>query len=122
HGKNVAVARPGDAMPGGGHMISAGFFTGEVGLDNHGVVSFTATLDSDKNGDGFHDTGLYTWSHGKVSLVARSGMVLPGIGTIAGLHPPSIPDFTTTLSGAALNEHGQIAFQAALVGGDGVLL
>jgi hypothetical protein len=121
-GTSVAVAKPGDAMPGGGHMISAGFFTGEMGLNNKGVVSFTATLDTDANSDGFHDTGLYTWSHGKVSLVARSGTVLPGIGTIRDLHPPALPAFSTTFSGAAINERGQLAFQAALTSGDGVLL
>ncbi len=122
HGKSIVVARPGDAMPGGGTMISAGFFTGELGLNEDGVVSFTATMDSDTNGDTFHDTGLFTWANGKLSLVARSGTVLPGIGTIRDLHPPDAQAFATTFSGAAINERGQIAFMAALTDGDGVLL
>ena len=123
HGASVTVARPGDSMPGGGHMISAGFFTGEMGLNNNGMVSFTATLDTDDNGDGFSDTGLYAWSHGTLTLIARSGTVLPGtLGTIAGLRPPALPDFLTTFSGAANNERGQVVFQAALTKGDGVML
>jgi hypothetical protein len=122
HGTSVAVARPGDSMPGGGHMISAGFFTGEMGLNNNGMVTFTATLDTDDNGDGFHDTGLYSWSRGTLTLVARSGTALPGIGTIQGLHPPAVLDFATTFSGAPNNDRGQVAFQAALTNGDGVLL
>jgi hypothetical protein len=120
NGTSVAVARPGDSMPGGGHMISAGFYTGEMGLNNDGLVTFTVTLDTDDNGDGFNNTGLYSWSGGTLTLIARSGTVLPGIGTIAGLHPPAVPDFPTTFSGAANNDRGQVAFQAALTNGDGV--
>ena len=121
-GTSVAVARPGDPMPGGGHMISAGFFTSEMGLNNNGVVTFTATLDT-KTGDGTnHDTGLYSWSRGTLTLIARSGTVLPGIGKILGLHPPAAPDFLTTFSGAPNNERGQVAFQAALTSGKGVML
>lgn len=121
-GTSVAMAHPGDAMPGGGHMISAGFSTAEMGLNNNGVVTFTATLDSDENGDGFNDTGLYSWHRGKLSLVARSGTVLPGIGTIRDLHPPAAANFTNTFSGAPNNDRGQVAFQAALTNGDGVML
>ena len=28
------------------------------------------------------DTGLYVWSHGSLRLVARTGTVIPGVGTV----------------------------------------
>jgi hypothetical protein len=122
HGTTVAVAKPGDAMPGGGTMISAGFLTSEMGLSNNGDVTFTATLNTDTNGDGLNDTGLYSYSHGTLSLIARSGTVLPGIGTIQSLHSPGELGNPTAIAGAATNERGQVVFQAALTSGDGVML
>jgi hypothetical protein len=122
HGATVAVAKPGDAMPGGGTMISAGFLTGELGLSNQGDVTFTATLNTDDNGDGLNDTGLYSYSHGTLSLIARSGTVLPDIGTIQSLHSPDELGNPTAIAGAATNERGQVVFQAALTSGDGVML
>ena len=109
-------------MPGGGTMISAGFLTGELGLNNNGVVTFTATLNTDTNGDGLHDTGLYSYSNGTLSLIARSGTVLPGIGTIQSLHSPGELGNPTAIGGAATNERGQVVFQAALTSGDGVMI
>lgn len=114
--RSVPVALPGDAMPGGGHLRSAGFFTGEISLNNEGTISFTATLDTDDNGDGLEDTGLYTWSRGKLSLVARTGTVLPGLGTIQSFHPPEALGFPTTFAGAANNDRGQIVTQVTLEG------
>src|SRR6266849_73169 len=60
NGKVTAIARPGDRMPGGGRLVTAGFLTGDVALNNNGVVSFDAVIDSDVDGDGRQDTALYT--------------------------------------------------------------
>ena len=38
-----------------------------------------AVLDTDVNKDGTLDTGLFEWSQGQVSLIARTGTVLPGV-------------------------------------------
>ena len=40
---------------------------------------------ADYNGDGTADTGLYAWSKGRLSLVARTGTIIPGVGTVASL-------------------------------------
>src|SRR5207245_1685994 len=39
-GQTIAVARPGDAMPGGGHVVTAMFSIGHVGLNDDGDVAF----------------------------------------------------------------------------------
>jgi hypothetical protein len=123
NGQNIPVARPGDPMPGGGHLVTAGFFTIDLGLNNQGVVAFSAKLDTDVNHVGFNDTGLYTWSRGTLSLVARTGTVIPGVGTIQALLSPGEEGSTSPFGGGeAINEHGQIVFQAALTDGRGVLL
>ena len=84
-------------------------------------VSFAAALDTDDNGDGIADTGLYVSSHGSLRLVARTGTVIPGLGTIAylGLAPFSP---TPVAIGGVINERGQVLFFATLSDGEGVLL
>ncbi len=121
-GQDIPIARPGDLMPGGGHLVTAGFFTTDLWMNNEGVVSFSATLDSDVNGDGLKDTGLYVLEDEKLKVVARTGTKIPGLGTIRSLHSPGELGFRTAISGASLNERGQIAFQATLEDGRGVLL
>jgi hypothetical protein len=81
----------------------------------------TLTLSTD-NGDPIPDTGLYAWSRGLLHLVARTGTVIPGVGTIAGLRmnvlrvaPP--PVFVPN-SGAHNNDRGQVVFDASLVEND----
>ena len=123
HGQNIPVAQPGDPLPGGGHLKTAGFYTIDLGLNNQGVVSFCGTLDTDVNHVGFNDTGLYTWSRGTLSLVARTGTVIPGVGTIQALLSPGEEGSTSPFGGGeAFNNRGQILFQAALTDGRGVLL
>jgi hypothetical protein len=121
NGTTIAVARPGDPMPGGGTFVTASFQVSNYHLNNKGDVSFSATLDSDVNGDGLNDSGLYVFSKGSLSLVARTGTVIPGLGTIAylGLAPFSTPPLGT---GAVINERGQVLFFATLTDGRGVLL
>src|ERR1700757_3814168 len=97
-GTTIAVARPGDSMPGGGHFVTASFIVAEqVHLNNAGEAAFSALLDTDDDKDGDPDTGLYVWSHGSLHVVARTGTVIPGVGTIRhmatailGFPPPPV--------------------------------
>jgi hypothetical protein len=91
-------------------------------LYREGYAVFSATLDTDDNGDGLHDTGLFTWSNGSVQLVARTGTVIPGVGTIAHLQDPPEVGFGRPHSNPVINPRGEIAFQATLADGTGVLL
>lgn len=120
-GSTIPVARPGDPMPGGGHLVTASLQDSNYHLNNRGEVSFSATLDTDVNGDGLPDSGLYVFSKGSLSLVARTGTVIPGLGTIAYLgQAPFFPFPVGT--GAINNDRGQVIFFATLTDGRGVLL
>jgi hypothetical protein len=118
-GKTLAVACPGDPMPGGGKFLTTAFFPQELHINNPGEVVFGANLD---NGD----TGLYLWSHGSLRLVTRAGTVLPGVGTVSQLtmfvitFPP--PLFSQANAGAINNDRGQVLFGATLTDMRGVLL
>jgi hypothetical protein len=124
----IAVARPGDAMPGGGNFVTSASISGwQIDVNNAGEVVFNATLDTDADTDGFPDTGLYLFSHGKVRLVARTGTPIPGVGTIAQLVMavplvPPPPKIFFPNSGANNNNRGQVVFGATLTDGRGVLL
>jgi hypothetical protein len=120
NGTNTAIVRPGDAMPGGGHLATVSFLTGDMGLNNTGVISFTAQLDTQTGG--IPDTGLYEWTNGTLSLVARSGMTIPGAGTILAFQPPGFVGGSYPLSGAAINEQGQIVFSVTLTDGRSPIL
>ena len=85
-GVTIAVARPGDEMPGDGRFVTSAIIGGwQIDVNNAGEVAFNATLDTDDNKDGSPDTELYLWSHGKRRLVARTGTEIPGVGKIADL-------------------------------------
>jgi len=118
----VAVARPGDPMPGGGHLLTASNNTLDYHLNNRGEVAFAAFLDTDDNGDGIPDTGVYVASGGSLRLVARTGTVIPGVGTIAQASASFATVPPTPSSGAANNDHGQVFFNATLTDGRVVLL
>jgi hypothetical protein len=77
-GMILKVARPGDTMPGGGKFATAAFYTGNYGINERGQVSFAARL---ANGE----RGVYVWSHGTLSLVAKDGTALPRVGSIRDL-------------------------------------
>jgi hypothetical protein len=119
-GTTTAVAQPGDPMPGGGHfLLPITYGTGNLDLNDRSDVTFGAMLDTDANGDGQPDTGVYLWSNGTLSLIARSGTVIPGVGTLAQLRPPDTGNWG---SGAMSNDQGQVFFQGTLTNGTGVLL
>jgi len=123
-GKIIPIARPGDAMPGGGHLVTASIVGGNTHLNNKGDVVFNAALDTNHNG--IPDTGLFEWSHGHLSLIARSGTVLPGVGTVKDFTfnvittPP--PTIVVPNSGADNNDRGQVLFGATLEDGRSVML
>ena len=84
-GVTIAVARPGDEMPGGGRFVTSAIIGGwQIDVNNAGEVVFNAALDTHANAE-IPDTGLYLFSHGERHLVARTGTVIPGVGTIAQL-------------------------------------
>ena len=107
-------------------MTSSTISGWQIDVNNAGEVVFNAALDTDDNGDGFLDTGLYLWSNGNRRLVARTDTVIPGVGTIARLVmnvpvvSPGEPDVPN--SGANNNNRGQVVFGATLTDGRGVLL
>jgi hypothetical protein len=110
------VAAPGDAMPSGGHISILPVIDWQTGLNNRGDVGFFAALDTG-------DEGLYLWSGGEAALVAKTGTVLPGVGTIANLeYPGNLQPVGQPTCGAQLNDHGQIAFGCTLTDGRTVLL
>jgi hypothetical protein len=120
-----AVAVPGDPMPGGGHFASAGTGDEMEGINNAGDISFVAALDTDTIGDGLNDTGVYVESRGLLRLVARSGTVIPGVGTISRMgqflgFPTNNPP--NSVAGGIINDRGQVAFTATLTNKRGVLL
>jgi hypothetical protein len=120
-GTTIAVARPGNAIPGGGTLVTAGFFDATYDLNQRGDVSFAVKLDTDVNADGIADNGVYIFSKGSVRLVARTGTVVPGLGTIAYLGlAPFVP--TPVGTGGIINERGQVLLFATLSDGRGVLL
>jgi hypothetical protein len=125
-GTTIAVARPGDSMPAGGHFVTASFIVAfQVHVNNEREVGFSALLDTDDDHDGNPDTGLYVWSHGTLHVVARTGTVIPSVGTIRHLatfvtgFPP--PPVNNPNSGAVNNDRGQVFFCATLIDGRGVL-
>jgi hypothetical protein len=78
------------------------------------------------DGDGLPDQGTYEWSHGGVSLLARTGTVLPGVGAVRSFVPPSgiilpPPLVLVPNSRAINNDHGQVLFSALLTDGRYVL-
>ena len=51
-GVTIAVARPGDVMPGGGRFVTSATIIGwQIDVNNAGEVVFNAALDTDDNAD-----------------------------------------------------------------------
>jgi hypothetical protein len=119
-GTTRAIARPGDTMPGGGTMVTATTTPLGYHLNNRGDVSFAASLDTDGNGSA-DAAGLYVAGQSGLRLVARTGTVIPGVGTIDYFSFPGDASLVN-FAGAVINDNGQVFFQATLTDGRGVLL
>jgi hypothetical protein len=116
-----SVARLGDAMPGGGRFLSGAFQPGNADVNDRGDIAFSATLDTDDNGDGLLDQGLYRWTAGKLSVVVRTGVVLPA-GQIVALQPLGALGSFFPFSGAVINHARRLLWQATVVDTSGNLL
>lgn len=112
-GRTRAIARPGDAMPGGGRVaVVTNFGAGNLRINNRGEVAFNAVLDT--GSEQAPDTGAYLWSRGRLVLVARTGTVIPGAGTVASVQP--------TFASIGLNDRGQVALSIRFEDGGQALL
>lgn len=124
-GTLVSIARPGDAMPGGGHVLTAGDQVETYGENARGDVGFVVALDTSSYPSSGPDMGAYVSSHGVIRLVARTGTVIPGVGTIQYfgysrvLSGGALP---FSLTGGAVNARGQMILAATLTDGRTVLL
>src|SRR5437588_662019 len=78
------IHNAGDAMPGGGPFVTLNGFIANTGLNRVGEATFSATLDT-TDGRGVADQGLYVQTGGALQLVARTGTVVAGVGTIKRL-------------------------------------
>ena len=96
-------------MPGGGKIktVNPTAAPGNYSLNNRGDVTFIAALDTGAS-------GLYVYSNGALRVVARTGMTIPGVGTIDNV--------TLFINGGTLNNSGQIFLFASLTDGSGALL
>ena len=86
NGLTVSVVRPGDTLPDGKLVTVSNTVTAHH-LNNRGEISFLANLDTGQE-------ALYVKSDDKFRLVAKTGGVLPGIGTIQDIGdgpPPGFP-------------------------------
>jgi hypothetical protein len=80
---------------------------GNHAINDRGEVSFNASLE---NGD----SGLYVYSRPALHLIAATGTVIPGAGTVSSVAEP--------VTGAALNNTGQVFFWARMTDGRAVML
>jgi hypothetical protein len=104
------IAGSGYSMPEGRKVVSvnpAGVI-GNYSLNNRGDVSFIASLEKG-------ESGLYVHSQGELHLVAGTGTVISGVGTIASVN-------NLLVNGGILNDSGQIFFWATMTDEKGVLL
>ncbi|MEA2703715.1 MAG: hypothetical protein QOD63_1660 [Actinomycetota bacterium] len=120
NGRVEPIAREGDAMPGGGRFSTAGFQPGNADINDRGDAAFSATLDTDDNGDGLPDQGLYQWTAGKLTVVVRTGVVLPS-GQVIALQPLAALGSYYPLSGAAINHSRHLLWQVTVVDAGGSL-
>ena len=109
-GQTRVIARPGETMPGGSNLLTAGNYVHDAAMNEAGDIVFVGTL---ANGD----NGLYLWRQGALSLVAKTGTVIPGVGTISTLDDFYPPGFGN--SQVAISAKGAILFAARMAGGGG---
>lgn len=78
--------------------------------------SFLAALDTSTGLD--PDTGVYVRdSKGVIVLVARTGTVIPGLGTVAHIRHPYNVGAPTPSSSALLSNDGKVVFVVTLTDG-----
>ena len=108
-GVTIAIAIPGDMVPDGRKIVTVNpaFAAGNYSLNNQGEVTFNAALENS-------ESGLYVSSQGRLHLVAGTGSMIPGVGTIS--------DVASLMNGGVINDRGQILFSATLTDGRIVLL
>ena len=109
----MVIAKPGDVMPGGGTLATAGEFPHNAHINNWGDIAFTGTLT-----DGGH--GVYAWSRGTLRLVAKTG-TNTGVGTISGLNDLGLESGQASTY-VSINDLGRIVFAARFQEGGGALL
>ena len=109
-GINTPIALPGDTMPDGRKIatVNPAHVIGNYSLNNHGDVSFNASLE---NGE----SAFYIYSQGLLHLAFGTGTIIPNVGTISSVA-------SLLINGGMLNDSGQIFFWATLTDGRGVLL
>jgi len=102
------VAVTGDAAPSGGTFDRFGAESMPIvaPVNARGDVAFFATLSR-----GGADEGLFLWSRGRFTAVAREGDRVAGIGRLSGFGKHPIP---------ALSDDGTVVFAAAITGGRAV--
>ncbi len=92
-------------------------------INDAGDIVFALQYDADANGDGAKDSGVFTYSGGVYEVVAKTGDVIPGVGTVAHIAQPVNAAAASSPNGYSLiNNRGQVMFQATLSNGTGVLL
>ena len=102
------VAATGDPAPGGGVFDRFGTESMPVvaPVNARGDVAFFSTL-----GRAGTDEGLFLWSRGRVTAVAREGDRVPGVGRLSGFGKHPAP---------GLGDDGTVVFAAAIAGGRAV--
>ena len=103
-----AIARTGDAAPGGGTFDRFGQETLPIvaPVNAKGEVAFFARLSR-----GSADEGIFLQRGGRIVTVAREGDAVPGVGRLAGFGKHPMP---------ALNDAGTVVFAAAVSSGRAV--
>jgi hypothetical protein len=95
----ISVAQPGDPLPAGGILGSAeAIGRNSIRIGEDGSVLFAG---GHTNADG----GVYLWKDGKISVVARTGQELKGIGK-----PDNLANNGLNSWGLGYNQQGQILF------------
>jgi hypothetical protein len=102
------VVATGQAAPGGGVFDRFGAEAMPIvaPVNGRGDVAFFSTL-----GRGGPDEGLFVWSRGRITAVAREGDRVPNVGRLSGFGKHPAP---------SLAEDGTVVFAAAITGGSAV--
>src|SRR5207302_8828963 len=97
-------------MPDGRKIVTVNppMMPGNYSVNNRGEVGFNASLEHG-------ESGIYVHSQGSLHLIAGTGTVIPGVGTISSVA-------TLMMNVGALNDSGQLFFWALMTDGRGVLL